>query len=99
MKTTVTVYHVIWYTLLFSLYFLELKIEILEYKISDAKLLPLNFLMQKNSNSNCLKLSVNNIQSRDNCGSGALAELFFICSQGLIKHISGDFVIITKVNL
>jgi hypothetical protein len=41
---------VIWYTLLFSLYFLELKIEILEYKISDAKILPLNFLMQKKFN-------------------------------------------------
>jgi hypothetical protein len=35
------------YTLLFSQYFRELKIKILEYKMSDAKKLPVNFLMQK----------------------------------------------------
>jgi hypothetical protein len=29
---------VIWYTLLFSLVFLELKIEILEYEMSNAKI-------------------------------------------------------------
>ena len=37
-ETTVTVYHVIWYTLLFSLVFLELKIKILEYEMSNAKI-------------------------------------------------------------
>jgi hypothetical protein len=34
----VTVYHVIWYTLLFPLVFLELKIKILEYEMSNAKI-------------------------------------------------------------
>jgi hypothetical protein len=59
-KTTVTVYYVIWYTLLFSLYFLEQKIKILEYKMSDANILPSTSLCIKNWNSKCLKLSVNN---------------------------------------
>ena len=84
MKTAVTVYHVIWYTLLFSLYLLKLKINILEYKMSYAKLLPFNFLMHKNWNSNCLKLSVNNIQRRATIVALVpWRNFFFICSQWL----------------
>jgi hypothetical protein len=41
--------------MLFSLCFLELKIKILKYKISDAKKLPFIFLVQKNLNYNNLK--------------------------------------------
>jgi hypothetical protein len=50
--------------LAFSLYFLEQKIGIPEFKVLDAKIYFFNFLMQKNWNSNCPRLSVNHVQSR-----------------------------------
>ena len=37
-KTTMGTYHVICYTLVFQLYFLELKIKILEFELIDAKI-------------------------------------------------------------
>jgi hypothetical protein len=64
---------VIWYTLLFSPYFLELKIEILEYKMSDAKIFSFNLHMKK-------KLK---FQEEPQLWLWCLGGTFFICSQVL----------------